>query len=102
MHFFFGSCLSLLKWWLFFLARALGARVGGALLGTVGEDARTLSADSVTTLLAGLGRGRTTARGVLAHFCVFLKELGKRFLSVRKVTGLFFNGSWLKGLIFAN
>ena len=44
------------------------ARVGGALFGARGEDAAALSADGVTALLAGLGRGRTTARGVLAHF----------------------------------
>ena len=61
------------------LARALGAGVGGALFGTVGEDTAALSADGVTALLAGLGGGRTTARGVLAHFCFWdLRGLEKR------------------------
>ena len=45
-----------------FLVGALGARVGGALLGAGGEDARALSADGVTALLAGLGGRGTTAR----------------------------------------
>lgn len=59
------------------LARALLARVGGALLGTRAQHAGALSADGVAALLAGLGARRAAAGGVLAHSClacVFLKR----------------------------
>ena len=49
------------------LAGALGAAVGGALLGTGGEHAGALRADAVAALLAGLGGGGAAAGGVLAH-----------------------------------
>ena len=64
-----------------FLAAALRAGVGGALLGARGEDAGALSADAVAALLAGLGGGGAAAGGVLAHdvfwgwrFCWFLES----------------------------